>query len=155
MKKLSAKNVIPKQLTRKVLSRKDNEFFESLIKEKLHEFNGSVEYLLNAMRQNGHDNSIQGNILEFGTEEQSKLINVLLCERDKKTIIGMIKALQRIKNGVYGICPHCVMENHKKIKEFTNVQNINTIKKNPNNYIELERLQAYPAAKCCIKHAKK
>jgi len=158
MSTLSAKKkVIPKQLTRKVISRKDREFFASLIKEKLHEFNGSVEHLLNAIKENGHDNCIQGNVFEHGSEEQTKVTNALLCERDKKTVIGMIKALERIENGTYGVCPHCVIENHKKLnfKEVTITQKISTIKKNPNNYIEFERLKAYPAAKNCIRHTKK
>lgn len=144
-------------LTKKVLGKKDFSHFTGIINEKLSEFNGSVEHLMSRIREKSGNNSIPGNVNEHGSHEESKLINSILCERDSIAIIGMIKALERIKNHTYGICPECTKINHPKINftETSILEKISTIRRNSKNFIEYERLIAFPAAKTCIIHAKK
>jgi len=147
-----------KPLTKKVLGIKDLNHFTEVIEEKLSEFNGSVEYLRKMLKDdNDNTNSIPGNIYEHGSDEEIRMKNSILCQRESQIIIGMLKALERIKNHTYGICPECAKINHSKInfKETSMLEKINTIRRNSGNFIEYERLIAYPAAKTCIIHAKK
>jgi RNA polymerase-binding transcription factor DksA len=146
-----------KPLTKKVLGKKDLNHFTKMIEEKLSEFNGSVEHLRKMLKENSNTNSIPGNVHEHGSDEETRMKNSILCQRESQTIVGMLKALERIDNCTYGICPECAKSNHPKInfKEVTVLEKISTIKKNSKNFIEFERLVAYPAAKTCIIHAKK
>lgn len=146
-----------KPLTKRVLGKKDLNHFTEVIEEKLSEFNGSVEHLRKMLKENNNTNSIPGNTLEHGSDEETRMKNSILCQRESLTIVGMLKALERIKNHTYGICPECAKLNHPKInfKETSILEKISTIRRNSGNFIEYERLIAYPAAKTCIIHAKK
>jgi RNA polymerase-binding transcription factor DksA len=151
----SVKKTIP--LTKKILGKKDLLLFAEIITEKLSEFNGSVEHLRKMLKENSNTNSIPGNIHEHGSDEETRMKNSILCQRESQIITGMLKALDRIHNHTYGICLECTKANHPKINftETSVLEKISTIRRNSGNFIEFERLKAYPAAKTCIIHAKK
>lgn len=55
----------------------------------------------------GEDNPIADTTGEAGTDSFSMEMNLELLERDEKTLREIYEALDRIKDGTYGICEGC------------------------------------------------
>ena len=62
-----------------------------------------------------------GDITDLAGDERARELSLLLCDRDRKKIIEIEKALQKIEKGTYGICERCrkkINENRLKVMPF-------------------------------------
>jgi len=113
------------------LKRSDIEKYKALLWEKRNELLGNVSYMeKDALRENQSDLShVPIHMADLGSDSYEQEFTLELMDSERKIIIEIDKALQRIENGEYGICE---------------------IGGEP---IPPARLEAIPWARCCVKCA--
>ncbi len=108
MEALNKKSVTEKELN-SVLNEAELAYFEALIQNKKEEAQRELEYLtgsLEDMRSSDDDDasSIDHHMSDMGSIEESVDLTNRLIQRNIKFIKELDRALERIKNGTYGIC---------------------------------------------------
>lgn len=103
-------NTSPKPIEMKsVLSETELAYFEALILQKRENTKNELDFLLNSLaeqRSSDDDDasSIDHHMSDMGSIEESLDLTNRLIERNLKFISELDRALERIKNGTYGIC---------------------------------------------------
>ena len=106
-----------------MLQDKERIYFESLLLKKMNEtINRNI--VLDGLKVNEHEKP--SDFLEQATLNNNRNITLLLIEKNNVKIDGFKEALERINEGIYGICEGCSEKIAKK------------------------RLKAIPFAKFCI-----
>jgi len=114
------------------LKKSEIEFFEHILNEKKETLLQELGYLEdNALRISPKENSgdlsgVAYHPADQGTDTQDTEQAFRLASREGKYLVFLEEALQKIKDGVYGICEGC------------------------KDLIPKERLEAVPTAKMCI-----
>ena len=90
----------PKKLTQKEL-----QDYEERLRTMLQVLSGDINRLEEEAL--GDDNPISDTTGEAGTDSFSQEMNLELLERDESTLREIYDALDRVKEGVYGICEGC------------------------------------------------
>lgn len=108
MKEVLTKPPKPNEL-KTVLSETELAYFEALILQKREDATNELEYLMNSLedqRSSDDDDasSIDHHMSDMGSIEESLDLTNRLIERNIKFINELNRALERIKNGTYGIC---------------------------------------------------
>ena len=102
-------NPVPAKEMNSVLNEAELAYFESLIINKKEEAQTELEYLtgsLEEIRSSDDDDtsSIDHHMSDMGSIEESVDLTNRLIQRNIKFIKELDRALERIKNGTYGIC---------------------------------------------------
>lgn len=92
-----------------VLSEAELAYFEALILQKREDTKKELEYLLSSLEEqrssdDDDSSSIDHHMSDMGSIEESLDLTNRLIERNLKFINELNRALERIKNGTYGIC---------------------------------------------------
>ena len=90
----------------KKLSSTDLKQFETLLRHMLGVVTGDIERLESEAFADAADKP-QVSIEDSGTEISSMELSLELLERDEKTAREIMEAIDRIKDGTYGICEVC------------------------------------------------
>lgn len=99
-KKPEAKKPEPKKLSAKQL-----EHYRQLLLEKRHEIQGDVSMMEENIFQSGGDiSSMPVHLADIGTDSYEQEFSLGLMAEEKKILVEINKALDRINNGSYGIC---------------------------------------------------
>lgn len=107
---MKAKNYTsPPEELRTVLNENELAYFEALILRKREEAQNELNYLLDSLEEQrsseGDDaSSIDHHMSDVGSIEESLDLTNRLIERNRKFINELNRAIERIKNGTYGIC---------------------------------------------------
>ncbi len=113
------------------LTQSELEKFKALLWEKRNELLGNVSYLEKDIKkdQNSELSHIPIHMADLGTDSFEQDFAIDLMDSERKIIMEIDLALQRIENGEYGICDI------------------------GGEQIPKARLEAIPWAKCCVKCA--
>ncbi|MDX1642444.1 MAG: TraR/DksA C4-type zinc finger protein [Balneolaceae bacterium] len=92
-----------------VLSETELAYFEALILQKREDTQKELEFLMNSLEEqrssdDDDSSSIDHHMSDMGSIEESLDLTNRLIERNLKFISELNRALERIKNGTYGIC---------------------------------------------------
>ncbi len=107
--KVSNKKSVPENELSSVLNEAELAYFEALILNKKEEAQRELDYLtgsLEDIRSSDDDDasSIDHHMSDMGSIEESVDLTNRLIQRNIKFIKELDRALERIKNGTYGIC---------------------------------------------------
>jgi len=92
------------------MSKKDLKFFHDLLLKKREEVQKNLEYLKSVVLDSttkeatGDHSSYSYHMADQGTDAMEREKAFLFASRDEKYIKQIDEALERIKNGTYGIC---------------------------------------------------
>ncbi|MFH2011377.1 MAG: TraR/DksA family transcriptional regulator [Pseudomonadota bacterium] len=81
-----------------------------------------VKEITENMKEESNKSRVElGDITDLAGDERDRELSLLLCDRDRKKIVEIEKALQKIEEGTYGICEKCrkkINENRLKVMPF-------------------------------------
>jgi DnaK suppressor protein len=89
------------------LSKEELKHFQDILLARKKDINSNIEHLNDILstpehEQNGGHN--YGDFADKGTDAMEREKNFLFLSRDKKFLVQIENALQRIDNGTYGVC---------------------------------------------------
>lgn len=104
-KKAVAREKTTKKVTAKKLTPKQLEHYRLLLLEKRRELQGDVSMMEENIFQSGGDiSSMPVHLADIGTDSYEQEFSLGLMAEEKKILVEIHKALDRIHNGTYGIC---------------------------------------------------
>ncbi len=100
---------VPEQrLTKTYLTPEELKHFENILLQKRAEVLRDLEIMRNAYSEDGdreeHNSSYSMHMADHGTETMDREQHFMFIARDERYLSYIDKALERIKNGTYGIC---------------------------------------------------
>ncbi|KAF0123467.1 MAG: DnaK suppressor protein [bacterium] len=83
---------------------------------------GILNEIIESMKEESNKSRFElGDIIDLAGDERDRELSLLLCDRDRKKIIEIEEALEKIEEGTYGICERCrkkINENRLKVMPF-------------------------------------
>ncbi len=95
------------------MNQKDLDFFKRLLREKIAQTSDDVEAIENTSRNDARETASEDrstyslHMADHGTDAMEREKSLLLAQRGGDYIIYLNEALQRIKDGTFGICRTC------------------------------------------------